>query len=551
MMIRTSHFGIWKKLAILLVSFLWVLIYSCTTDREATYIDIAIDTDGDGILDAQEVVDGTDKNDPCDPSQDANYTSYDASNLIWQSADCDSDGINNADEIADSSNPYFDESLDTDGDGIADSQEILQGSDKDDPCDPFQSSGYIAFDAQNAMWLAADCDGDGTTNGDEIANETDPYFDEIGGIDTDGDGIKDARETIDGTDLNDPCDPIQTPGYAGYDAGNATWTAADCDSDGITNGDEVAMETDPYDDNAMYAIPEFLPTLSELQLFDGALADLVFIPNVHEYEVSTGLFADYAYKLRSVALPQGEQMSYNGEGLFLFPDNTILTETIYYLNDERNPSLGKKIIETRILINMNGIWEMGRYVWNDAQTEAFLDDNANAVPVSWIDNQGNSRNVNYLIPPKQLCIQCHDLNGSAVPIGIKARALNFIIQGSNQLQDFIDNGIVTGAPDVSQIPVLPGWTNTTFSVEDRARAYLDVNCAHCHQPGGSYNTTYGDTFDLRYETSFEDSNIFEVRVAIQNRMNSLIPNYFMPFIGTTVIHEEGVALVNTYIDSLD
>lgn len=550
MMFRISHIAFFKGLVVLVVSSLLVLIYSCNTDREATYVDIAVDTDGDGILDAQEVVDGTDKNDPCDPAQGSNYTAYDATNIMWLSADCDSDGVNNADELADSSNPYFDESLDTDGDGIADGQETFQGSDKDDPCDPFQDSGYIAYNTQNAVWLAADCDGDGTTNGDEIANETDPYFDEILGIDTDGDGIKDARETLDGTDMNDPCDPNQAPGYEGYEPDNAIWMAADCDADGITNGDEVAMETDPYDDGAIYAIPEFLPTLSELQLFEGTLADLIFYPKTYAYEVSTAMFTDYAYRLRSVTLPQREPMAYDGQGLFLFPDNTVLTETIFYLNDERNPMLGKKIIETRILIKKVGVWTLGRYTWNEAQTEAFLDDNANGVPVNWIDSQGNSRNVNYFVPPKQLCMQCHDINGSAVPIGIKARNLNILTDGSNQLQDFIDNGILTGAPDVSQIPVFPDWTDDTFTLEERARAYLDMNCAHCHQPGGPYNVGYGDDFELRYETSFEASNINEFKVPIRDRMNSQIPNYFMPFIGTTVIHQEGVDLVNSYIDSL-
>ena len=224
---------------------LLIAAYSCTTDRAAEYVDIAIDTDGDGVLDTQEVLQGTDKNDPCDPVQDATYTSYDPLNAVWQNSDCDSDGISNANELAGSTNPYFDESLDTDGDGVSDSQELQNGSDKDNPCDPFQNSGYSAFNDSNPIWIAADCDGDGMSNGDEITNETDPYFDEIGGLDTDGDGVKDERETLDGTDLNDPCDPVQPAGYKGYDPLNAIWAVADCDADGVTNADEHEMQTDP------------------------------------------------------------------------------------------------------------------------------------------------------------------------------------------------------------------------------------------------------------------------------------------------------------------
>lgn len=525
--------------------------YSCTSERTELMTDYNIDTDGDGILDSQEVKDGTNKNNPCDPVQTGEYTSYDPLNMLWLASDCDSDGITNADELANASNPYINESLDSDGDGVLDTQELQDGTDKDNPCDPFQSAGYTAYNASNVVWANADCDNDGIKNGDETANDTDPYFDQIGGLDTDGDGIKDDIETEEGTDINDPCDPVQLPGYEAYDPSNPIWSAADCDTDGINNGDEFSNETDPYLDNTLYAIPEFLPTLSELQLFEGNLVDLKFIETVHEYEMTTPLFTDYSYKLRSLSIPKGESMVYNGDGLPIFPDNTILTKTFYYLFDERNPSLGKKIIETRILIKKNGIWNVGNYVWNEAQTEAYLDEGAHALQINWIDNAGNNRNVNYLVPPQNLCFQCHDSYGSTMPVGPKLRAMNMVHNGQNQLQNFKDKGLLSGAPDVSQIATLPDWSDNTLLLEDRARAYLDVNCAHCHQPGGSYNLNFGDIFDLRFEIPYEDSNIYEERVAIQDRMHTQISNYFMPLIGTSVIHTEGVDLIDAYIESLE
>ena len=66
-------------------------------------------------------------------------------------------------------------------------------------------------------FLADDCDGDGVTNGDEIADGTDPL---------------------------DPCDfnpdSITLPQTDGF-------LSADCDGDGVTNGDEMADGTDPLD----------------------------------------------------------------------------------------------------------------------------------------------------------------------------------------------------------------------------------------------------------------------------------------------------------------
>ncbi|MCK0159297.1 gliding motility-associated C-terminal domain-containing protein [Allomuricauda sp. F6463D] len=200
------------------------------------------DTDGDGIPDDLETSNGTDENDPCSPTQVAGYTGYDSANAIWMAADCDGDGVINGNEHANGTDPYA-VSVDTDGDGIDDDTEINDGTDENDPCSPTQVAGYTGYDSANAIWMAADCDGDGVINGNEHANGTDPY---AVSVDTDGDGIDDDTEINDGTDENDPCSPTQVAGYTGYDSANAIWMAADCDGDGVINGNEHANGTDPY-----------------------------------------------------------------------------------------------------------------------------------------------------------------------------------------------------------------------------------------------------------------------------------------------------------------
>ncbi|MEC7263853.1 MAG: SGNH/GDSL hydrolase family protein, partial [Bacteroidota bacterium] len=147
------------------------------------------DTDGDGVEDGQEVADTNDPLDPCDPSQAANYTGYHATNAIWMAADCDVDGVINSDEVTNGTDPYS--NTDIDGDGIPDDLETANGTDPTDPCSPVQAAGYTGYDSGNAIWMAADCDGDGVTNGDESANGTDPY---LADGDTDGDGIDDSDE---------------------------------------------------------------------------------------------------------------------------------------------------------------------------------------------------------------------------------------------------------------------------------------------------------------------------------------------------------------------
>ena len=184
------------------------------------------DTDGDGV---QDDID-TDPLDPCVPTQTAGYTGYDATNAIWSAADCDGDNVLNGAEDTAGTDPY---NGDTDGDGVQDDVD----TDPLDPCVPTQTAGYTGYDATNAIWSAADCDGDNIANGVEDANGTEPYS-----MDTDGDGVPDDIDT----DPLDPCVPAQLAGYTGYDATNAIWSAADCDGDNVLNGAEDTAGTDPY-----------------------------------------------------------------------------------------------------------------------------------------------------------------------------------------------------------------------------------------------------------------------------------------------------------------
>ncbi|MEP3626228.1 MAG: thrombospondin type 3 repeat-containing protein, partial [Flavobacteriaceae bacterium] len=202
------------------------------------------DIDGDGINDDNEINNGTDLNNPCDPVQAPSYTGYNVNNPAWDAADCDGDGVLNGDEAHNGTDPYLDPG-DTDGDGISDDNEINNGSDKDNPCDPVGASGYTGYNASNAIWAAADCDSDGVPNGTEVTNGTNPYP-ISGNPDTDGDGISDDNETNNGTDPNNPCDPVQAPGYTGYNVANPIWDAADCDGDGVLNVNEMRNGTDPY-----------------------------------------------------------------------------------------------------------------------------------------------------------------------------------------------------------------------------------------------------------------------------------------------------------------
>ncbi len=165
-----------------------------------------IDTDGDGTIDALESSildqDGDGVNDELDPDN----LDPCIPNLNAGPCDQDSDGLTNSEETLEGTNPI---NPDSDGDAINDGQEVTAGSNPLDPCDPDET----------LPGCQTDTDGDGVTDAAEASNGTntlDPCsYDTLlislpilSGADCDGDGILDVIESADGSDPFDPCDPI-------------------------------------------------------------------------------------------------------------------------------------------------------------------------------------------------------------------------------------------------------------------------------------------------------------------------------------------------------
>ncbi|MBK5215043.1 MAG: fibronectin type III domain-containing protein [Flavobacteriaceae bacterium] len=322
----------------------------------------------------------------------------------------------------------------------------------------------------------------------------------------------------------------------------------------VTAFDAKENESAPSNTLEAFTLEEplsFLPLLSQMGVYTGNLSDLNPAQGVHLYEIHSTLFTDYAHKQRLIRLPEGQPMRYaNSDLLPAFPDNTLISKTFFYNIDDQDPSMGKQIIETRIFLNVNGVWLVGNYIWNAAQTEANYRETGSTEAISYIDMNGQTQNVNYQIPSKQDCFTCHNNNAQTFPIGPKLRSLNFIpsYTNQNQLDYFQSLGLLQGV-NPGSISVLPDWTDVAnYTLEDRARAYMEVNCAHCHQPGGSVPA--GFNIDFRLETLFPNTGIYENRGEIIARFESTLPTYRMPQLGRTVIHTEALQMLNDYIDSL-
>ncbi|MDR2271811.1 MAG: hypothetical protein LBF27_12980 [Sphingobacterium sp.] len=293
----------------------------------------------------------------------------------------------------------------------------------------------------------------------------------------------------------------------------------------------------------------FLDKLSDYGLFQGKMADLIPNDRAVSYELASALFTDYADKKRFIFLPKGTHLVASDDGLPVFPDGTIISKTFYYPQQANVQEPKSILLETRLLINKDGQWNAATYQWNSSQDEAFLLTDSASVPVSFLDNEGVKRQTNYIIPSRTDCIACHRQGNHMLPIGPKIKNLNRIVVHKTdtlqQLAYWQDKGIIDMSP-LKQFSSLPNYDDNNQSIEKRARAYLEVNCAHCHNPIG---TAYMTMLDLRFESPINETGIWLKQAKIIGRM-SVLGEMHMPQKGTTILHAEGIALVRDYLHKL-
>lgn len=310
--------------------------------------------------------------------------------------------------------------------------------------------------------------------------------------------------------------------------------------------------------------------LSEWHLFTASSPSLVPNQGVVPYDLNTPLFSDYADKYRFVWMPPGTSAQYRDDGVFEFPFGTILAKTFAFPVDGRP---AERLIETRLLVHTNSGWTPLPYIWDDRQEDATLQLVPDPVPVKWTDKSGKLHDFSYVIPNANECHQCHDNEKVMQPIGPKARNLNknFVYADGteNQIDRWARVGYLKEVPPAEARPKLAHWDDPgTGSVSDRARGYLDNNCAHCHQPGGQAGYTGVDfrfsQTDLSHQGLCKAPNSAGMVGGLRYdlvpgrpdesiliyRLESTAPKTSMPALGRDVVHEEGVKLLREWIASL-
>jgi len=316
------------------------------------------------------------------------------------------------------------------------------------------------------------------------------------------------------------------------------------------------------------SFPEFLSDIPAL--LDAGLGIDQTDAGIIPYAPSAKLWSDGALKDRFMAIPGLGQITYEAEGGWTFPDETVLIKNFILPQDFRDPFNTGKRIETRLLIRSGSGWAGFSYEWNELETDAELLSGSKTRNFDLIDENGNPFNYDWYYPSQSDCNQCHTTQTNKVA-GITTAQLNSPYRypesgrWDNQLRTLEHIGMFDAALPASpeELPSAPNPANPNATTVDRAEAYLLANCAVCHQPGGINPTS----IDFRWGLALGDRDIFNVdateegfglpdpkRLDPGDPFNSVIHlrmstlgEHRMPPLGTSRVDADGDDLVRAWI----
>ncbi|MCD8522816.1 MAG: hypothetical protein LRY66_02800 [Saccharospirillaceae bacterium] len=312
------------------------------------------------------------------------------------------------------------------------------------------------------------------------------------------------------------------------------------------------------------------PLLSQYGLFKGLPSEIKNSNGGIYYELGSELFTDHARKYRYFFLPDNTQLGYQPQDILDFPDGSVIVK-VFALPTQSTADSAENIMEVRLLVKRAQGWVFIPYVWDNRINDGRLAIAGSKTPVSFT-HRNETLNLMYESPSQSACQNCHQINHngqlSFVPIGPKIRHLNQIInvngQPLNQLEYWQSLGLIS-LPD-GEHPYAPDWRDTSAPLQQRAKAYLDINCAHCHNDNGAAalsglrleywrtaidyshgvcNSAHGwrgGGYDI-WPGRGHDSSL-----PLRMELNAAADR--MPPIGRSVADEDAVALIRAWIDTL-
>ncbi len=315
---------------------------------------------------------------------------------------------------------------------------------------------------------------------------------------------------------------------------------------------------------------EFFELLSEYELSISGESGFAPASQLIKYEVTNSLFSDYTSKERYVYIPEGKNAYLRTDGHFEWPEGSILVKNFCYGKEQVGV---EKIMETRLLIKGSDDWRAISYQWDENYSDAKRSKLGDIIAMEI--NQGSEKiSFDYIIPNKNQCKSCHNANEKIEPIGFKYanldRKINLDGQEISQVKHLVEKGVISLNNEIELPKTMVAYSDPSADIQDRALAYLDVNCGHCHRPNGPGNTSGlylqynekrsnhlgickppvaagkgagGRSFDIQPGNAEE--SILYYRMLTQD------PGEMMPELGRSLVHEEGLKIIKEWIESLN
>jgi uncharacterized repeat protein (TIGR03806 family) len=293
-------------------------------------------------------------------------------------------------------------------------------------------------------------------------------------------------------------------------------------------------------------------------------------PGLVPYDLNVAFWSDGADKLRLIAVPAGKIL-FSPSGEWRFPAGTVFVKSFDLALDAAQPGTRRRL-ETRILVrdSKGGVYG-AVYKWRaDGSDADLLEAGATeSIPVRSAAREVHEQTWYY--PSRQDCLTCHTADAGGV-LGVKTRQLNRSFTypygvTDNELRTWNHLGLFAPAfkdAELLKFSALAATDDTTRSLDDRARSYLDANCAQCHRPGGTVAN-----FDARYDTPLEKQALIDGPVLIDQGIDrprvisphdiwrsiaymriDTVGDIRMPPLARETIDQKGVQLLGEWINSM-
>jgi putative heme-binding domain-containing protein len=348
------------------------------------------------------------------------------------------------------------------------------------------------------------------------------------------------------------------------------------------------VPTDPGLDTSM----NFPRKLSQTGLFSFQEEPARVEPaqGVVPFSINAEHWADHASAERFVALPGDSSIRMYDRpipipggffsGQVFLPKDGVLAKTLFLEMERGNPA-SRCRLETQVLHYDGSVWQGYTYAWNEEQTEATL------VPAAGMERKltvldhtapGGKRQQTWRYHSRTECLLCHNPWSGYTLAFTEAQLDRSHTYGTvvdQQLRTLEHIGIVS--LERAKEPGGRLWTGPSASrlrephdagagLDDRARSYLHVNCAHCHRFGAGGTAD----IDLRHEVALDRTKTLEVRPVqgtfeipaahilspgdpyrsvLYYRMAKLGPGR-MPHLGSEIVDERGLRLIHDWIRQL-